>query len=135
MANYYASSRTNYFLVKDVEAFTNEVESLSQLTIITKVIDEVTFVGLLSEDEDGGFPWSLIDDQGDTGEIEWGDLFAKHLQDDSVAILIEAGAEKLRYISGYAVAYNNKKETRVIDLSDIYKLAEEIGKDVPRAEY
>jgi hypothetical protein len=46
-----------------------------------------------------------------------------------------AGAEKLRYIHGYAIAFNNKGETRMIHLTDIYKIAEELGKDVKKAEY
>jgi hypothetical protein len=46
-----------------------------------------------------------------------------------------AGAEKLRYINGWAEAYNNKGEKRVINLGDIYKLAEELGSEITRAEY
>jgi hypothetical protein len=46
-----------------------------------------------------------------------------------------AGAEKLRYINGWAEAYNNKGEKRAITLGDIYKLAEELGSEITRAEY
>ena len=63
MANYYASARTNYFLVKDIEAFTNEVEPIS-VELSTKTVDDKTFVCLLSDGE-GGFPWEYYEETSD----------------------------------------------------------------------
>ena len=133
MANYYASARTNYFLVKDIEAFTNEVEPIS-VELSTKTVDDKTFVCLLSDGE-GGFPWEYYEETSDDYlEVDWDAIFVKHLQDDSVAIIIESGAEKLRFIAGVAIAFNNKGETKRVDLNDIYTLAESLGSDITRAE-
>ena len=46
-----------------------------------------------------------------------------------------AGAEKLRYIIGWAEAFNNKGESRAISLDAIYNLAKELGSEITRAEY
>jgi len=138
MANYYASARTNYFLVKDVEAFTTDINAVTNdVEIITQEKDGVQLVGLLGTDPDGsGFPYSQYSDEdGEYLEINWDKIFQAHLEDGWVAIIMESGAEKLRYISGYAVAYNNKGETRTIDLTNIYKLAMELGTNITPAEY
>lgn len=135
MATYYESARTNTFLVKDIEAFKNELEMFKALEIVTSEHEDKTYVCLLNKNENG-FPFEIYDDiLEEYVEIDWEAIFAKHLQDDSVAIIMGAGAEKLRYIHGYTIAFNNKGETRMIHLTDIYKIAEELGKDVKKAEY
>ena len=48
---------------------------------------------------------------------------------------MEAGHEKLRYISGYAEAINAKGERRTVSLSDIYGLARELGSNITEATY
>jgi hypothetical protein len=46
-----------------------------------------------------------------------------------------AGSEKLRYIRGYAFAFNNKGETKFLSLDDIYEMAKPLGSDIQKAEY
>jgi hypothetical protein len=59
-----------------------------------------------------------------------------HLAEGSVAVIVEAGAEKLRYVHGHAVAVNSKGEQLCIGLGDIYEMAEKrFGGEVTRAEY
>jgi hypothetical protein len=135
MANYYESARTNYFQVKDIDAFKEELKDVKSLDIIVEHRNLKDYVCLLADSENG-FAWDYYDEaQEDYVEIDWDGIFTKHLVDGSVAIIIGAGAEKLRYVSGYAFAFNNKGETKRIALDDIYKLAESLGSDVQRAEY
>lgn len=135
MANYYESARTNYFQVKDIDAFKNELEMFKALEVIPSEQDGKTYVCLLNKNENG-FPFEVYDDTlEDYVEINWEGIFADHLQDDSVAIIMGSGSENLRYINGYAIAFNNKGETKQVYLDDIYKLAEELGKDVKKAQY
>lgn len=132
MANYYSSARTNYFRVKDVDAFNawaKEYEDNYRVEVVDK---EDTF-GFLFDGE-SGVPTSREVD-GDYDDIDFMDELSKHLADDEVAILHEAGAEKLRYINGFAIAINNKAERRVISLDDIYIHAKELGKNVTLAQY
>jgi hypothetical protein len=135
MATYYETARTNYFLVKDIEAFKTRLEDLKSLTVREDERNGKTYVCLLNDNENG-FPFEAYDDiLGEYVEIDWEGIFSQHLQDDSVAIVMGAGAEKLRYIHGYAVAFNNKGETEQIHLVDIYKIAEKLGTDIQKAEY
>lgn len=134
MANYYATARTNYFRVKDVEAFTLEVAKFP-VEIITSKQGEETLVGLLSLDE-GGFPYYIYDFDTDTeSDIDWQNIFKNHLQDDEVAITVEVGNEKARYVRGYAEAFNNKGECLSWNLDDIYTQAKQLGKNITEAEY
>lgn len=135
MANYYESARTNYFEVKNIDAFKEELKGVKSAEIISEEKGGKTYVCILS-DYEGGFPWDYYnEDTEDYEELDWGGIFKKHLVDGSVAIIIGAGAEKLRYISGYAFAFNNKGEEKRISLDDIYALAESLGSDIQRAEY
>ena len=135
MANYYESSRTNYFLVKDIEAFKTRLELLTALEVKVEKMNGKDYVCLLNDNENG-FPFEAYDDiLGEYVEIDWEGIFSQHLQDGSVAIIMGAGAEKLRYIHGYAVAFNNKGETEQVHLVDIYKIAEKLGTDIQKAEY
>jgi len=135
MATYYESARSNYFLVKDIDAFKQELEPIKSLDIKIEKRDNKDYVCLLNENENG-FPWDAYDDiLGEYVELDWEGIFSRHLQDDSVAIIMGAGSEKLRYIHGYAIAFNNKGETKVLHLTDIYNLAKELGTDIQKAEY
>lgn len=142
MANYYGQSRTNYFAVKDAEAFKAELEKMP-VHIITQelknedgeVID--TLYGFLDDDANGaGFVTEYWDEEtGESVEIDLEDLFKRHLKDGWVAILMHSGNEKYRYISGDAVAYNSKGESIAVNLADIYTLAEQLGENITTAEY
>lgn len=131
MANYYGFGRTNYFEVKDLEAFVAEVSAIPNI----EAYGEGNRFCLLSNSEDG-FVWSSYDEETEEDtEVDWADIFTRHLADGSVAIVMEIGNEKLRYLSGVAVAYNNKGESRDISLENIYTLAEELGENITRATY
>ena len=137
MANYYASARTNYFAVTDLEAFKADLESkTSSVQVVSKEEDGLTLVALLGNDDDGaGFPFEYENEDGDYVELDWAEIFKAHLEDGWVAIIMESGAEKLRYIAGYAVAYNSKGETVSINLDDIYEKAKSIGTSITHATY
>ena len=135
MATYYETSRTNYFLVKDIEAFKTRLELFTALEVKVEKMNGKDYVCLINSNENG-FPFDVYDDiLGEYVEIDWEGIFSQHLQDGSVAIIMGAGSEKLRYIHGYAVAFNNKGETEQVHLVDIYKIAEKLGTDIQKAEY
>ena len=132
MANYYSSARTNYFRVKDVDAFNTWIKEFENGYGVEVVSKEDTFAILF--DGESGVPNSREVD-GDYDHLDFMDELSEHLADDEVAILHESGAEKLRYINGFAIAINNKAERRTISLDDIYTLAKELGKNVTLAQY
>lgn len=119
MANYYASCRSNYFKVVDVDKFKAAMPS----AIDVEVCADGT-VCLCGDDPDGaGWPSSIYNDE--TDEFDDFDLeqeIAPHLQPDSWCVLQEVGAEKLRYLVGESVAFNKNLEQRFrVSISDIYK--------------
>ena len=136
MANYYGQTRTNYFLVKDADAFKAEMANY-EVNVIEQKIGEETGYGILDTDPDGGgLQWSQFNEETeDYDDLVWEVIIGNHLKDGEVCVLMETGAEKYRYLSGWAIAFNNKGETRRVDITDIYDLAKELGTGVTQAEY
>ncbi len=138
MANYYESARTNYFRVKDETAFKAFIDTVPGAELVT---NSDGLFAVLFPDE--GVPSSrYVEKDGDEfGDYEEFDLMgelADHLADGSIAILMASGAEKLRYVSGYAEAVDNTGKTVRVSINDIYKLAkQEFGEkaEVTPAEY
>ena len=122
MANFNGTARSNYFKVKDEDAFDEWVNRMPNLVHI----ESNGLHGVYSDDPDTGcFPTNGYDEETDE-DVEYGigAGIKEHLADGEVCVLMEAGAEKVRYISGWAVAFDNtdKPSTRV-SLNDIYDLA------------
>jgi hypothetical protein len=115
MANYYASARSNYFKVKDHEAFK---QALAPFDV--QIIEDERGVVIFSNSDEGWSWWNSETDEDTYGS----EVISPHLADGEVCILMEAGAEKLRYISGYAVAFTNEGREVSVSLNDIYSLAQ-----------
>jgi hypothetical protein len=128
MANYYGVGKTNSFAVKNIEAFREEVGKYA-VEIAEREVGGETLVTLFDNDDNGaGFPWETWNSETDEAdEIDWADIFARHLVEGWVAIIYEVGNEKYRYLVGCSIAFNSKGETRRINIDEITKLAEEIG--------
>ncbi len=133
MANYYCSSRTNYFRVKDAAKFIAWAAH-HELTVHPQEGASDHFALAQSDSYDGAFP-SL--DHETEEEIDFAAELATHVDEGSVAVILETGAEKLRFFHGHAIAINARSECIQICLDDIYTLAAQRlpGKEVTRAEY
>lgn len=139
MANYYGQTRSNYFRVVDVDKF-KEVCKDFELEFIEN--DEGK-VGFYSNSESGIsqplFGWE--DKDGVSGKYDDNtfetvdELIASMLEDNEVMIITHIGSEKMRFLNGYASAYNNKGEFKNIDLWDIHKLGLELGNNVTDCSY
>lgn len=134
MANYYCSSRTNYFRVKDVAAFRAWAERHG-----VEVHESAEHPGHFAlapshSTDDGSFPSCDSEKEEDA---DFAAELAGHLAADSVAVILEAGAEKLCYITGYAIAINARGQRVEVSLESIYALAARCLGGVPptRAEY
>ena len=126
MANFNGTARSNYFRVKDEAAFRTWCAALG-LAIFEGEGKQLGMFGFYSDDSDTGtFPSFRPSRHGedDDEEIDLGEELAPHLADGEIAVLMEAGAEKLRYISGWAQAIHSDGRMVAISLHDIYSLAE-----------
>lgn len=138
MANYYGTARTNYFAVKDGKAFEEEMAGLPVELITEKTEDGETLYGFLDASSDGsGLDWYQYDEETEEDtEIDWPGVLARHLKDGSVAVFMEVGAEKYRYLTGVAWAVNSKGEQRHINLErDIMEMASALGDTVTSPQY
>jgi hypothetical protein len=136
MSNFCGTARTNYFRVKDLDKFKEFVSSISCELIIYD--NDENKVGFYSNDCDTGcFPSSIYNEEtDDLDDLNIVETVSKHLAEGEIAVFMEAGAEKCRYISGWATAVNDKGERVDISLMDIYDWAEKkFGKKPTFAEY
>lgn len=147
MANYYATARSNYFQVKDRAAFEAAMEPFDlSVEFETKVVpgnryprsfpedqrndlETAEYVCLLWNTGDtAGISQSYWDEDANDGEGDFADvdllqLISTHLVEGSVAVFEEAGAEKFRYISAYALAVNHLGDVVSININEIYDRA------------
>lgn len=131
MGTYYATARSNYFRVKDRAAFEDAIDGFFDLSVIE---DKEGRVGLLCDQGDGGgWPSGYETESGQLVEADVPEVVARHLADEEVAVFVEAGAEKLAYVRGEAIAINAAGERRTVSLLMIYKLARELGANVTDA--
>lgn len=135
MANWYGSARSNYFRVKDKDAFTTWCASRN-LNILNST-GESTVAIAPSDFDDGAWPSQTFNEETqDYDDVDLVAELATHLAEGEVAVLMQIGAEKLRYLTGWAVAVNHKGETVSLNLSDIYDLAKtKFGVTPTEAQY
>jgi hypothetical protein len=145
MANYYAMWRTNYFKVEDKAAFLKWVELIYDTPNVRfkQQPDGAVLAVMYAGDQSdfGGIPCQR--DDGDGNEVEDFDFcmeLGAFLALGEVAIVMEAGHEKARYVCGHAIAVIKEHDGDVgymsMRLSDIYrKVREEWGITPNAAEY
>jgi hypothetical protein len=137
MADWYGTARSNYFKVRDNKSFSAFMQqNLSSMTAVHKIEDNTWWI-ITDEFGNGGFDWTVYDEDFEPDDsVDAMNEFASHLQEGEVAIFFEAGAEKLRYITGSAVAIAWNGEITEVCLNDIYDLvAKKYGIEPSRAEY
>ncbi|MBF0556947.1 MAG: hypothetical protein HQK96_20725 [Nitrospirae bacterium] len=81
----------------------------------------------LSDDEYGSWPSYVCveNEQGEEEEVEFDPTvhICPFMEDGEVLIMMTAGAEKLRYITGHAEAYNSEGKWVSVFIEDIYEKA------------
>lgn len=128
MANYTAYFRSNYFAVKDVARFQAFCHAF-QLELVTTTENSQTLYGFLNERNEGGLPVTRYNEA--TDDWEEADLMgelATHLVDGYVAIVMEVGFEKMRYLIGMGYAVNARGEMMEVDLDEIYERSAVLGR-------
>jgi hypothetical protein len=123
MANWYGAARSNYFRVKDRAAFEAAMAAI-EIDVWEKS-DDGRRVAICSRGDDGGWPTYTCDEETNEDiEIDLPQMLVPHLEDGEIAVLMCAGAEKLRYISGHANAVHSDGRIINLCLHDIYDRAQ-----------
>ncbi len=137
MANYEPHARSNYFSVKNLEAFTAFCARWGlELIQEREQADPATpRVGFLCDSEQG-IPTTLYDEDTDTDvEVDFIAELSQQLADGAVAVVMEVGNEKLRYLNGYAIAVNAAGAEVSINLDEIYDRAKVLGAHITTCTY
>lgn len=117
MAEFKGMARANFFRVRrrKWDAFLAWAKRM-QLEVCKSNSDRTgRLVCLLAHSGDG---WPCYDpEQEETSSF--GDQIWRFLEPGHVAIMVEAGHEKMAFVGGYAVAVNHKGEEVTLQLSDI----------------
>lgn len=111
--------RTNYFRVKNAEAFEAFAAKFPDVVLIK---DEDGRFGLYADDNEAG--WPSCDADGEELAVDIVTQVLEHVADDDVAVFVSAGHEKARYATGVACAYY-KGEVAQVSIADIYALAKD----------
>lgn len=120
MSNYCGAARSNYFRVKDPEAFKAEMTNYN-VEVWDRVEENGETLYALGSNDDGG-DWPSYNSETDE-DIDFMEVLAPLVADGEVVVFQCSGAEKLRYIGGHAIAFNNQREYVCVNLDDIYQLA------------
>lgn len=120
MADWYGTARTNYVLIKDMEGLKKALEPFD-----VSIKEHPQHKGFVFLDPsctgDGDFP--SFDDDDEEIEFSFQEHVVPYLAEGQVLIATAAGAEMLRYITGWATAYAWNGQTTSISISDITKVA------------
>jgi len=134
MANWYGTARSNYFEVKNQAAFLAWVNGLPDISTQGRGQkgEPTQYMIYSNSHDDGGWPtWRWAEEGEEDTELNLVDEIAPHLKHGVICVLMEAGAEKLRYISGNAIAFNSLGNYIELALSDIYQQAYDVFKIHP----
>jgi hypothetical protein len=119
MANWAGIARSNYFRVKDVTAYATAIPAEVSLRIASDPEGRVCV--LANDTDDGGWPtqwWGDSDTDYEEHDFDIATLTAEHLVEGSIAVFMQVGAEKMRYLTGHAFAIDHKGVQVAVDLED-----------------
>lgn len=132
MANFCGTARSNFVRVKDIDAAIADLEPFSNQ--IHHHPSEPDAIMVSGDDDSGTINNSTFDDEGNDIELDWSGWCAKHLKEGQIMVFMSAGAEKLRYVSAWAEAYNHEGKYVGVNLDTaIDKLIEQEFGDVKYA--
>lgn len=131
MSNWTGAARTNY-----VKHDPDAAQAFADKWNLTLIVDKEGRVGFHPCDmsDDGDFPGHMTTDDGEDLDFDWTE-FTDTLADGEVLIVSCVGFEKLRYLTGYSAAYNNKGLIDTVSISDIHDNLKNFGLTATEASY
>lgn len=129
--------RSNYFAVHDAAAF----EAFCERHDLEPITDNSAPArrGFLSPREVMFSP-DLEDAFGSepeerSGGGDWLQSLAEHIAGDDVAVVMQIGSDKMRFLAGHAWAVNGQGQAQELDLDEIYNRADALGRLPTLAQY
>lgn len=129
MADWIGTARSNYVKIADLEGLQAALVNFG--IEIGKHDEHDTYCLLAVGDGDGGWPSFSYDEDDNEIEFSFESLVMPFVAEGEVLVVMEAGAERLRYVSGHASAYirrGDQVSSTSLSLNDIYdKACREFG--------
>lgn len=123
MANYMSSCRSNYFKIGRPLEFMEWIGQFPDVVFEERRGPDSPqdMYGMVYVDNPDGAGWPCwrFDEDDNEIEVDFFQDFAEFLAPDEVAVFMEVGAEKLRYLYGVAIAVHSNGETISVSLTDI----------------
>lgn len=127
MANYQGAERTNYVRIRE-EKLHDVAEYVRMFNIEMHEKDGTYCFTPFGYTDDGCFnAWCAYEDDDGReceAELDWAEV-ALCMEEGQVLVILSAGHEKLRYISGYAQAWDWRGNCVGLSLNEIYRRASE----------
>ena len=132
--DYDCRARTNYFAVRDLQAFEEDLQLIcggKNYYLDTKELDGVEVHAVLFATS--GLPQTFAY-PGEWQEqwVDWCWFFANHLEDDWVAVVMEVEYRGLEEVAGTAYAFNNKMGLELLFLDRILPMATKLGNKITK---
>ncbi len=126
MADWHGFSRSNYFAVKDLAGLKRALEPFE--IEIDQHATRPDYVSLTPYGEYGGWPHAFLDEDDNEIEFDPATMVCPFMRAGQVFITMEAGAERLRYITGNTSAWAADGRSVSVSLRDIYeRVTAELG--------
>lgn len=138
MSGWKGTARTNYVRIDDVDGLEKSLAPFEGLIEESARLgtDDLCFIATT---DDGGWPGWVKDEEGFDVEFDLAVHVCPFMADDQILVMMEAGGEKTRSITGSAIAYRKNGEKVSLFLDDIYdKAAEAFGvqkSSIPQCAY
>lgn len=128
-----SAARSNYFAVKDLDAFQKAMNEFGLFQLQKDSQDRVCVLHVEPDYRWGHWPTWVEDEDGELEPFDFFGLIASHLKDGEVAVFTHVSNDKLRSIVGYAVAVNSAGDVQQVSLSDIWDKADKMGSSIDKS--
>ena len=123
MAQWIGVARSNYVKIADVDGLVKalepfEIEVMGGDANVGKVMFTVS-----QESDDGGWPTYACAEDGTEIKFDPAIHICPFMEEGQILVMQEVGWEKLRYVTGHAVAYNKAGASTSVNIDDIYAKA------------
>jgi hypothetical protein len=130
MSNWHGTALSNFFRVKDLAGFKSMVEKeLPGVEVregaATGPNDGRVCVVASRDSDNGGWPTWIVDpdDHEDEVEVDMPRSISQHLVEGEIVVLMQSGADRLKYVTGDSVAFDHTGKCVSVSLNDVYKKA------------
>lgn len=134
--NYEAKARSNYFKVKDIQAFKDAIRKFSVFIELKDNAAPEKGLMIYPTEDNAGWPnWYLDEDTDDEMEIDFPAVVQEHIMEGEVAVLMSIGSEGYKYLTADGIIITSES-VEYLSLNEmLMKRAKELNPNVTEPQY